>query len=146
MGEDSFQSYRNINGSGVFMPFTAYPAAVPAVPTLVTKEEKEEYDINGLSLQIPGFTNLKEGSNNSNGSRISSGKPDSSSPGSDQPTLRTGHANRKQRRCWSPELHRRFVSALHQLGGSQGLRLKLTSISRLNWTITTVLLIFCCRK
>lgn len=27
---------------------------------------------------------------------------------------------RKQRRCWSPELHRRFVDALHRLGGSQG--------------------------
>ncbi|KAL3687667.1 hypothetical protein R1sor_013976 [Riccia sorocarpa] len=26
---------------------------------------------------------------------------------------------RKARRCWSPELHRRFVSALQQLGGSQ---------------------------
>ncbi|XP_023003590.1 transcription factor HHO5-like [Cucurbita maxima] len=39
----------------------------------------------------------------------------------------TGHAKlsqhqqtiRKQRRCWSPELHRRFVDALHRLGGSQ---------------------------
>lgn len=27
--------------------------------------------------------------------------------------------NRKQRRCWSPELHRRFVNALQQLGGAQ---------------------------
>lgn len=27
---------------------------------------------------------------------------------------------RKARRCWSPELHRRFVNALQQLGGSQG--------------------------
>ncbi|XP_065876126.1 transcription factor HHO5 [Euphorbia lathyris] len=27
--------------------------------------------------------------------------------------------NKKQRRCWSPELHRRFVDALQQLGGSQ---------------------------
>ena len=27
--------------------------------------------------------------------------------------------NKKQRRRWSPELHRRFVNALHQLGGSQ---------------------------
>ncbi|RDX63539.1 Transcription factor HHO5, partial [Mucuna pruriens] len=26
---------------------------------------------------------------------------------------------RKQRRCWSPELHRRFVDALQQLGGAQ---------------------------
>ncbi|KAG7592969.1 Myb domain [Arabidopsis thaliana x Arabidopsis arenosa] len=28
------------------------------------------------------------------------------------------HLNRKQRRCWSPELHRRFLHALQQLGGS----------------------------
>ena len=27
---------------------------------------------------------------------------------------------RKRRRCWSPELHRRFVDALEKLGGSQG--------------------------
>ncbi|GAQ87676.1 transcription factor [Klebsormidium nitens] len=31
----------------------------------------------------------------------------------------TGAMSRKQRRCWSPELHRRFVNALNQLGGSQ---------------------------
>ncbi|XP_022853650.1 transcription factor HHO5-like isoform X1 [Olea europaea var. sylvestris] len=28
-------------------------------------------------------------------------------------------APRKQRRCWSPELHKKFVDALHQLGGAQ---------------------------
>lgn len=28
--------------------------------------------------------------------------------------------SRKQRRCWSPELHRQFINALQQLGGSQG--------------------------
>ncbi|CAI9766826.1 unnamed protein product [Fraxinus pennsylvanica] len=28
-------------------------------------------------------------------------------------------AQRKQRRCWSPELHKKFVNALHQLGGAQ---------------------------
>lgn len=27
---------------------------------------------------------------------------------------------RKQRRCWSADLHRRFVEALQQLGGSKG--------------------------
>lgn len=27
--------------------------------------------------------------------------------------------SRKTRRCWSPELHRHFVAALHQLGGPQ---------------------------
>ncbi|KAL4181275.1 hypothetical protein AMTRI_Chr12g236410 [Amborella trichopoda] len=29
-----------------------------------------------------------------------------------------GQPNRKSRRCWSPELHRRFLHALQQLGGS----------------------------
>ncbi|GFP83955.1 transcription activator glk1 [Phtheirospermum japonicum] len=28
-------------------------------------------------------------------------------------------SRRKARRCWSPDLHRRFVDALHMLGGSQ---------------------------
>lgn len=28
---------------------------------------------------------------------------------------------KKRRRCWSPELHKRFVDALHQLGGEQGM-------------------------
>lgn len=31
----------------------------------------------------------------------------------------TSQPSRKARRCWSPELHRRFVNALQQLGGSQ---------------------------
>lgn len=34
--------------------------------------------------------------------------------------------NRKARRCWSPELHRRFLHALQQLGGSHGLSLSLS--------------------
>lgn len=29
---------------------------------------------------------------------------------------------RKQRRSWSPELHRRFVNALQQLGGPKGIQ------------------------
>ncbi|XP_073030134.1 myb family transcription factor EFM-like isoform X3 [Primulina eburnea] len=31
----------------------------------------------------------------------------------------TSQAQRKARRCWSPDLHRRFVNALQMLGGSQ---------------------------
>jgi hypothetical protein len=29
-------------------------------------------------------------------------------------------SSRKPRRCWAPELHRRFLQALQQLGGSHG--------------------------
>lgn len=32
-----------------------------------------------------------------------------------------GQSQRKTRRCWSPELHRRFLHALQQLGGSHGM-------------------------
>ncbi|GLU09792.1 hypothetical protein SLE2022_266330 [Rubroshorea leprosula] len=34
-------------------------------------------------------------------------------------TTTTTQPHRKARRCWSPDLHRRFVSALQMLGGSQ---------------------------
>lgn len=39
-----------------------------------------------------------------------------------------GQAQRKQRRNWSPELHRRFLHALQQLGGSQGVFLEVNLI------------------
>lgn len=32
----------------------------------------------------------------------------------------SSQSHRKARRCWSPELHRKFVNALQMLGGSQG--------------------------
>lgn len=34
-----------------------------------------------------------------------------------------GQTQRKQRRNWSPELHKRFLNALQQLGGSHGILL-----------------------
>ncbi|GFY90000.1 myb-like transcription factor family protein [Actinidia rufa] len=52
-------------------------------------------------------------------------RPVSSSTPNSKPNLQAGPPQpqyqnaRKQRRCWSPELHRRFVSALQQLGGPQ---------------------------
>ncbi|KAL6544757.1 hypothetical protein OROMI_023619 [Orobanche minor] len=37
----------------------------------------------------------------------------------DKEQVNTAQTHRKARRCWSPDLHRRFVNALHMLGGSQ---------------------------
>lgn len=34
--------------------------------------------------------------------------------------IQSGGVQRKPRRCWSPELHQRFLSALNHLGGCQG--------------------------
>lgn len=95
------------------------------------KEEKEEIPVHGLTLLTPGIKNLKEESV-STGSRTScSREVSSSSPPNAQSNFLSGpqsmsqqqqqqQTSRKQRRSWSPELHRRFVNALQQLGGSQG--------------------------
>ncbi|TKY59127.1 Transcription factor BOA [Spatholobus suberectus] len=106
------------------MPFSRYSSSSSSVPVTTvalaaaTKEEKEESVMNRLSLLTPS---VKEGCG-SRGSRSSSNRAVSSSPPTVQPSLRATSLQqtaRKQRRCWSPELHRRFVNALQKLGGSQ---------------------------
>lgn len=39
-----------------------------------------------------------------------------------------GGVSSKARRCWSPDLHRRFVAALEELGGAYGINIKLTQV------------------
>lgn len=123
-------SCRNKNGlrSQGHVPFKAYSVFPPGMA--VGKEDKEEFPIHGLSLCTPGIKNPTEESASSGGSRSSGTRAVSSSTLTASANLRTGlqqhqhqhqhQSSRKQRRCWSPELHRRFVSALQQLGGSQG--------------------------
>ncbi|KAG5010422.1 hypothetical protein JHK87_018937 [Glycine soja] len=105
VAKDLFQYGGIRNGEkGFVMPFSTYPAS---------KEVKEDCVFNGLSLQTPGTAvkNTREGS----GCRTSSCRVVSSAPS----PLRQPQSGRKQRRCWSPELHSRFVKALEELGGSQ---------------------------
>ncbi|XWS39992.1 hypothetical protein CRYUN_Cryun18bG0101900 [Craigia yunnanensis] len=115
-------------GERAFMPFKTN------LSFATRKEEKEEISIHGLTLLTPGIKNLKEESGSS-GSRTSCSRAVSSSAPNAQSNFRSGpqslshqqqqqQAARKQRRCWSPELHRRFVNALQQLGGSQGKEMK----------------------
>lgn len=104
-------------GATAFLPFKT-------CPVFPRKDDKEELPVHGLSLVTPGMKNPRDDTG-STGSRTSCSKSVSSSAPNVQSNLRTGpqppqqQTNRKQRRCWSPELHRRFVSALQQLGGSQ---------------------------
>ncbi|KAK9071162.1 hypothetical protein SSX86_009730 [Deinandra increscens subsp. villosa] len=82
---------------------------------------KEDLPVPGLSLITPEIKNSMRG-NMLPTKTNPDGKLLPSSP-NDQLNLRTGAAqqqtSRKQRRCWSTELHRQFVNALQQLGGSQ---------------------------
>lgn len=129
MAEDPFHSCSsNRNGGSAFMPFSTYPSVplttVSLAAAAATKEEKQDTGVNRLSLLTPGVKSLREGFG-LRGSRSSSNRAVSSPPPTAQPSLRTGplqpqQTARKQRRCWSPELHRRFVNALQKLGGSQG--------------------------
>ncbi|XP_057419863.1 myb family transcription factor EFM-like isoform X2 [Lotus japonicus] len=126
VAEDPFQSCNVKNGGSAFLPFSTYSSIpVTTVALQAAKEEKEDTVLNRLSLLTPGVKSLREGFG-SRGSRSSSSSRavSSSSPPIVPPSLRAGSLQqqqnaRKQRRCWSPELHRRFVNALQKLGGSQ---------------------------
>ncbi|KAF3333898.1 Transcription factor PCL1 [Carex littledalei] len=79
-----------------FMPFKGLPG----------KEEKVDVTVPDLTLlSYKGVTGVTENSS-SGATRISIQSQSQSQ-------------QRKTRRCWSPELHRRFVSSLQQLGGAQ---------------------------
>ncbi|XVF67629.1 hypothetical protein PTKIN_Ptkin10aG0136700 [Pterospermum kingtungense] len=123
---DPFQGSKIRGGARAFMPFKAN------LGFSTRKEEKEEIPVHGLTLLTPGIKNLKEESV-ATGSRTSCSRAVSSSAPNSQSNFLSGPQSlsqqhhqqqqqqtaRKQRRCWSPDLHRRFVNALQQLGGSQ---------------------------
>ncbi|KAJ8572327.1 hypothetical protein K7X08_008838 [Anisodus acutangulus] len=124
--EDPFQSCKTVNVGKAFTPFKGFSGFSV---TAVRKDNKDELPgVPGLSLHTLGVTKLREDTVTSglnskhNGSRVGGL---SSVAGCQSNVIRTGSlaqqqsASRKQRRCWSPELHRRFVDALQQLGGSK---------------------------
>uniref|UniRef100_A0A803LNV5 HTH myb-type domain-containing protein n=1 Tax=Chenopodium quinoa TaxID=63459 RepID=A0A803LNV5_CHEQI len=110
-------------GSKGFVPLNHnnnYPTS--NFPELTRKVDKEDVSVSGLTLVVPGMINHLEDDSISRvfnpklgSTRVSNSSPPASigRPSHQQPSAR------KQRRCWSPELHRRFVDALTQLGGPQ---------------------------
>ncbi|XP_052194078.1 myb family transcription factor EFM-like [Diospyros lotus] len=125
-GDDPFQSAKKGNGLRAFMPFKGC-SVFPAMPGKKEENKEEEFPIPGLSLLTPGIKNPRGEVSCSSSIRpkTSANRGGSSSTPNAHSGLRAGpqlphqQTPRKQRRCWSPELHRRFVNALQQLGGSQ---------------------------
>ncbi|VFQ65804.1 unnamed protein product [Cuscuta campestris] len=74
-----------------------------------------------LSLSTPGIKNEEEDAAVMDrfSSKIKKLVPYSGGASSGSTQLLLQSSSRKQRRCWSPELHRTFVDALQQLGGPQ---------------------------
>lgn len=122
------------NGGGAFVPFRGCSGFVR-----VTKENEKDNGIQvepSLSLLTPGIKNAVVESNSylltpksCDASRVIQ-SPETNHHSRVIHSPETNHhssvhiplqsqASRKQRRCWSPDLHRRFLNALQQLGGSQ---------------------------
>lgn len=101
-------------GRTAFMPFKGLSG-------MVAKEDEIELPkVPGLTIVTPEIKKIlrEEVLNNGFNSKSSCSTGSGSSSGNNVQSL----SGRKQRRCWSPELHRRFVNALQQLGGAQGIR------------------------
>ncbi|XP_073145851.1 transcription factor HHO2 [Henckelia pumila] len=102
-----------------FVPFKGrnnFPMA------MMVKEDRDE--LNGLTPRVVRIKNPGEDIDSVGfSSKSSCSKSGSSSATDYQSNLRARQKHqqmtRKQRRCWSPELHRRFIDALQQLGGAQ---------------------------
>lgn len=121
--KDVRQSYKGRAEASAFMPFKGYSAIPLAAVRMEAKvEDKDAFPVAGLSLVTPGTSKprLELGSSVLSSKSSSSIAVSYSSPNV-QSKLQTSssQASRKQRRCWSPELHRRFVAALEELGGAQ---------------------------
>lgn len=111
-------SHKYKSNGGAFMPFKGFSG----FPATTRKEEKKEVlplpDLTLLSSRAknPDADSGSASSNSKSGSRATA---TSSAVSNVQSNLQQQQPPRKVRRCWSPELHRRFVNALQQLGGSQ---------------------------
>ncbi|RWR83168.1 myb family transcription factor EFM [Cinnamomum micranthum f. kanehirae] len=120
--ENSFILCKNKSNGGAFTPFKGF-SGFPA-----KKEEKEVLPRTEISLLSPiiknpnadsgiGSSNLKSGIEAT--AFASSSVAATMNIQSNSQQQQHMQIPRKQRRCWSPELHKRFLSALNELGGSQ---------------------------
>ncbi|XP_058081059.1 myb family transcription factor EFM-like isoform X2 [Magnolia sinica] len=118
VNENGFLGTKYRANGGAFTPFKG----LPSFPGSQRKEVEEVSPISDLSLLSPGIKNpnseLGASTLNSKSGSRSTLSPAMAAVASGQSNTQL-QTPRKARRCWSPELHRRFVNALQQLGGSQ---------------------------
>ncbi|KAH6767123.1 hypothetical protein C2S52_018106 [Perilla frutescens var. hirtella] len=118
--DELFRSGKNRAAGKAFSPFKGC-SNFPAMA--IGKEGRDEFPgAPSLSLRTPEIKNSTEEIFRSGFSSKSSSSRTGSSCGTNSQSsfkVDSQQTGRKQRRCWSPELHRRFVSALQQLGGAQ---------------------------
>lgn len=110
--DDRSRSCKSQSEGTALMPFKEY-SDIP-----VRKQDKELFPVHGLTLLTPREETGCSGSSLKAGSKRAVSSSTHVVQSNFRSTPQQQQNNRKQRRCWSPELHRRFVNALQQLGGS----------------------------
>ncbi|XP_073126251.1 myb family transcription factor EFM-like [Henckelia pumila] len=107
---------RVING-GAFVPFSSkadrsfMSTPFPELALASSVSQKEEMELDVIKNSSESNSRRENGNNSGGGAekeQVHGGAANT-----------TSQAQRKARRCWSPDLHRRFVNALQMLGGSQ---------------------------
>ncbi|KAK9129619.1 hypothetical protein Sjap_010106 [Stephania japonica] len=110
---------KNSGGGGGFVPFKGI-SGFQQTPTIVKNKEHHQSST-GLALMSPEMKNMgsAEPSSYFINSKTSRGVSSSVTTFNQLSTQNSSpqQPQRKQRRCWSPELHRLFVNSLQQLGG-----------------------------
>lgn len=117
--------------AGAFIPFTkdnnlkvsSSCISTTSATTVTTCSSSPSFVLPDLALA--SHNKEIENKNLSDQVECSGSKSSSTPPTNGQNSAATAgsQTHRKARRCWSPDLHRRFVNALQILGGSQGPRL-----------------------
>lgn len=106
------------NGGGAFLPFSkeknkttdSNSRDLPELALAPTEKECEEKKPTTDQMECNGGMSLRKENGDQQVKKVADGS--ASAP----------QAHRKARRCWSPDLHRRFVNALQILGGAQGIQ------------------------
>ncbi|PPD75981.1 hypothetical protein GOBAR_DD27091 [Gossypium barbadense] len=116
---------------GAFLPFSkdrqnpCPGSTLQPLPDLALASMNEDMDDKKCSETENGCQRRENsGRTGDGGALVEQGKGTSCNAAEGQTTngntnTNTGQPHRKARRCWSPDLHRRFVNALQMLGGSQ---------------------------
>ncbi|KAL2901158.1 Myb family transcription factor EFM [Bienertia sinuspersici] len=102
------------NEGGAFLLFAREQNSIQNNSNISMEDKKCVESDNGVSGS--------RSENSSKGGNVEGDKAtDSQAPTTLTCGTTTSQTHRKARRCWSPDLHRRFVNALQMLGGSQGI-------------------------
>ncbi|XP_074309438.1 transcription factor HHO2 [Silene latifolia] len=112
--KDVVVEVKNNNGGGAFHPFMKENRNCNVIGNMNDNSNlNDNGNIKPTSMPTASACSSAEAVEDMTGSGSGSG-----SENGKKKEEKNGQSERKSRRCWSPELHRRFLHALQQLGGA----------------------------